>query len=465
MNISGRIISYTRNPFQFLPLNFKVMKRIVTLLLLVVAYAANAQQSFKLSLDEAIKYAMDNQPAFQNYKIDQQISTAKRFESTSKYLPKLNGSFDMRDNLKLGVIALKFPNPITGQEQDLKVTQGTKYVGSAGVDLNQPILDMGAIADMKVSKQQQQLTNLQLQQAIVDLKMNVSRAYYLALLNNERVKKAEKTVERSQKAYDDTKVKYDNQNALKSDLNRAYLNLSNAKYLLKVSQDSVVTAKAALSQLISLPLDAQLELNGSLPSDVKPETVPEYPDFKGAEQNRIELQAENAQLNLGRTQLSKINYQYLPSINGYGFIGGQGLGNDKLFAKDKWFWTSYIGLRVNIPIFDGLQKVALANQQKLIIRKSENNIINIKNTINYQLKTSAINYSNAFSNLQMIKENVQLAEDVVKDITVRYQNSMATYQDVLDAETTLKETEFNYLQSLYVYLVAELDWKKANGKL
>jgi outer membrane protein TolC len=48
---------------------------------------------------------------------------------------------------------------------------------------------------------------------------------------------------------------------------------------------------------------------------------------------------------------------------------------------------------------------------------------------------------------------------------VRYQNALATYQEVLDAENTLKDTEFNYLQALYAFLVADLDWKKANGKL
>jgi outer membrane protein TolC len=58
-----------------------------------------------------------------------------------------------------------------------------------------------------------------------------------------------------------------------------------------------------------------------------------------------------------------------------------------------------------------------------------------------------------------------LAEEIVQEATVRYQNGMATFQEVLDAETTLKDTEFNYLQAMYAFLLSELDWKKANGKL
>ncbi len=442
------------------------MKKIsLSFLLLAFAALTMAQQTVTLSLSQAIDYAVQNQPAFQNYKIDQQIASAKGLEATGKYLPKLNGNFDLRDNLKLGQIALKFPNPITGQDEQRTIQTGTKYSATAGVDLTQPIVDVAAIGDMKYVKQQQQLSNVQLQQALIDLKMTVSRTYYLALLNAERVKKAQKSVERNQQAYDDTKVRYNNQNALKSDMNRAYLNLSNAKYQLKIAQDSVKTSKINLAQVIGLPLNTPVELSDALPTQTEAVDLPEYPDFKFAEANRVELKAESMQQQLNKLQLNKINYGYIPSLSGYGYIGGQGLDNTNIFAKDKWFWNSYIGLRLTVPIFDGLQKSALASQQKLLIKKNDNNLTGIRNTINYQLQSALVNYANAAGSLQLVKDNVALAEDVVKDVNLRYAQGMATYQDLLDAENTLKETEFNYLQSLYVFLLAELDWKKASGKL
>jgi outer membrane protein len=186
----------------------------------------------------------------------------------------------------LGEIALKFPNPITGLDENRRIQQGTKYSGTAGVDLTQPLLDMNAVSDIKISKAQRQLTQAQLDQAMVDLKVNVTRSYYLVLLNSERVSKAQKSVERFEKAYKDTKVKYENQNALKSDMNRAYLNFSNSKYQLKVTQDSIKSSMAGLAQLIGLPVDAALELSDKLPSEIKQPDLPEYPDLKGAELSR-----------------------------------------------------------------------------------------------------------------------------------------------------------------------------------
>lgn len=442
----------------------------MTKYILLVAFAVTtfnlkAQTSLSLSIDDAVKYAIENQPQFRNYKIDKEITNAKKFESATRYAPKINGSVDLRDNLKLGEIALKFPNPVTGEQQDLRVKQGTTYSGTAGVDLNQPLLDMSAISDMKITREQSLLTDAQIEQALIDLKMSVSRMYYLALLNIERVARWQKNVERYQKVYNDTKVKFENDNALKTDVSRSQLNLSNAKYQLKVSQDSIQTSIAALAQLIGAPADAAIQLTGKLPTEITNNALIENTDLKNAGQSRIELRAEALQLSINKMQLNKINYQYIPSLNGYAYIGGQGLDNDNLFRQDKWFWTSYIGLKLNVPIFDGLQKVAAAKQQKLAIQKNENNLTNIKNNIHYQLQTSSVNYKNAYNNLLLIKENVTLAESIVADANVRFSNAVATYQEVLDAENTLKETEFNYLQALYAYLIAELDWEKANGKL
>lgn len=440
-------------------------KLFYTVILVFTLQMGFGQTVVNMSLDEAINYAIKNQPSFQNYLVEQQISAAKKLQSISGFLPKITGSFALQQNLNLPIVALKFPNPLTGAEENLKIQQGTKYQGNGSVDFTVPLVDGNAIGDLKFTQKQQRLTDLQLQQAIIDLKVNVSRAYFLVLLNSERVNKTRKTLERDQKAYDDTKVKFDNQNALKTDVSRAYLNLQNTRYQMKIAEDSVKTTSANLAQLIGLPLDSKLALTDQLPGQAKEEALPEYPDYKSAEQSRIELKTETMQQNLNRLQMRKINFGYIPTLSGYASVGGLGLDNNNIFRKNIWVEDNYIGLKLSVPIFDGLLKFAEMQQQKLAMQKNENNINNIKQTINYQLQSSSVNYANAFENLKLIQQNVKLAEDIVADVNVRYQNALATYQEVVDAENTLKDTEFTYLQAMYTYLVAELDWKKAYGKL
>lgn len=450
----------------FVPVKYPTMRKILFIAMMGLQYSfAFAQQTVPLSLEEAIDYAIKNQPAFQNYKVDRDIASARKFESVTKYLPKVNGSFDLRDNLRLGEIALKIPNPQTGEEQQLRIQQGTKYVGTGGFELNQPIVDASALVDMNTSKQQQQLSQLQLEAAVIDLKISVTRAYYLVLVNRERMEKAKKAVERNQKFYDDAKVRFDNETALKTEVSRAYLNLSNSKFQYKIAEDSVKTSQMNLAKTIGLPLQTEVTITSNLPHVLTVESLPEFADSKSVADNRVEMKAERMQQSINRMQLKKIDYQYIPTLSGYGFIGGQGLDNEKLFQRSSWYWNSYIGVRLQVPIFDGLYKMSLSQQQRLALVKNRNNMENLTQNIGYQLQTSSINYLNSASNLKLIKENLALAEDVLKEVKVRYENSFATYQEVIDAENTLKETEFNFLQALYAFLMSELEWKKANGRL
>jgi outer membrane protein len=430
-----------------------------TLLLIALSVLAFGQNTYKMSLQEAIDYAVKNQPTFQNYTIDQSIASSRKLESIAKYIPKVNASADLRNNLIIPTIVLDRDGQI------ITFKQGQRYTATAGFDLNVPLVDVSTIGDIKYTQQSQVLTGLAKEKALVDLKLNVSKAYYAVLVGEERVKKAESAVNRNSKAYSDAKVKFDNQLAIKTDVNRAYLNAQNATYQLNVARDYVTNAKAQLSQVIGLTPGSVIDPTDVLPAQLQGDTAINLPEYSTVADNRVELRSEQANLRLSQLQKSKINFQYIPTLNGYGYYGGQGFDENNLFQRSSWYQVSYIGLKLAVPIFDGLQKVALSQQQKLQMQKSEKNIEAIKLQVNYELQNSATNMANAARNLRLQKENITLAEDIVKDAQVRYTNALATLQETIDAENTLRETEFNYMQALYDYLVAELEWKKANGKL
>ena len=156
---------------RFLRRKFSIMQKLFYALILVFTLqVSSAQTAVNMSLDEAINYAIKNQPSFQNYLVEQQISAAKKLQSVSGFLPKITGSFALQQNLNLPIVALKFPNPITGAEENLKIQQGLKYQGTGSVDFSVPLVDANAIGDLKFTQKQQKLTDLQLQQAMIDLK-------------------------------------------------------------------------------------------------------------------------------------------------------------------------------------------------------------------------------------------------------------------------------------------------------
>ncbi|HEY5918959.1 MAG TPA: TolC family protein, partial [Chryseolinea sp.] len=81
------------------------MKRIIYILLVGVAlpFGANAQNvpSGPFTLDDCIKYAMENTIEVKNARVDEQIAQAKVREITGIGLPQIDGSVAVQHNQKL----------------------------------------------------------------------------------------------------------------------------------------------------------------------------------------------------------------------------------------------------------------------------------------------------------------------------------------------------------------------------
>jgi len=63
------------------------------------------------------------------------------------------------------------------------------------------------------------------------------------------------------------------------------------------------------------------------------------------------------------------------------------------------------------------------------------------------------------------KENLNLANEISRVSRVKYQQGVGSNLEVLNAETSLKESQVNYFTALYNALIAKVELEKANGTL
>ena len=73
--------------------------------------------------------------------------------------------------------------------------------------------------------------------------------------------------------------------------------------------------------------------------------------------------------------------------------------------------------------------------------------------------------NNALSDLTYQKKNLALIEDLYKIDTERLINGAIKQSDLTSTYYTLQQTQTNYLNSVYNYLVAVVRYKKASGIL
>jgi outer membrane protein len=181
-------------------------------------------------------------------------------------------------------------------------------------------------------------------------------------------------------------------------------------------------------------------------------------------QHRVEVRTEAISRELNLLAVQKTNRQYLPSLSAYGYLGTQAFRNEfNFFSDGSWFPVGYVGLRLSMPIFDGMQKRTIVQQQRLQVQKNENKLRSLKQSIGYEQQSAITNLKNASRNLSLQQKNMEIAREVMQDAQNRYQEGAGTHQDVIEAEFTLQQTQASYFQALYDLVIAKLEWDRVNA--
>ena len=109
--------------------------------------------------------------------------------------------------------------------------------------------------------------------------------------------------------------------------------------------------------------------------------------------------------------LRKDRYAYLPNLILIGSVNrvNQGQTTDFFNGSQPWYPTAIVGLKMNIPIFDGLQKNYRIQQDKYSVQESELQLNTLKQSISLEIASSSTNLENALADLKNQKENMELA--------------------------------------------------------
>ena len=102
---------------------------------------------------------------------------------------------------------------------------------------------------------------------------------------------------------------------------------------------------------------------------------------------------------------------------------------------------------------------------KIEVLESENNLQNLKNGISLEIAQARANYLNGLNSLESQKRNMELSEEILRVSRVKYEQGVGSSLEVTSAETSLKESQNNYIKALYDLLISKVSLDKALGKI
>ena len=126
---------------------------------------------------------------------------------------------------------------------------------------------------------------------------------------------------------------------------------------------------------------------------------------------------------------------------------------------------SNIAINVSVPVFDGFDKRSKARQATLDLQKTQATLESTKENISMNYKNALNNYMNNREIVRRQKQNLELAEKVFKESSLKYREGLAGMSSLLQDEMSLSSAQGGYLTALYNFKEAELKIMSINGDI
>jgi len=441
----------------------KFIEAILLILILEVStFSLLAQKSF--TLKQCVEYANKNNGTVINANYDVAIAEKKVNEQIGTMLPQIDASGSYTDNLKLSTTLL--PGEMLGQPgTKVPITMGTKHNVTGSVQLTQKIFDPtfgAALEASKISKQQSEQT---LQKTNEQTAYNISGIYYQTLVIEKQKNSLRATLNASEKSLASTILKYQNGMAKKVDVDKIRVSYNNTKSQLQQYELSYKQSLNTLKFQMGMPVDSLVVLSDTVLNSQNQALEIQTDSFNI--ENRIDYKLQKIGLSAYETDRKRNVAGYLPSLSFNANYGYNAMRNTFDFTKSggQWYPSSSIGLTLKVPIFDGLQRHARVSQSKLNIEKSKVTIHLTEQSIKVDISNYEMQYRNAIDNIHNEKDNLDLAESVYKNTQLEYQQGVSSPLDLVQAESSYRESQNNYYNKLLNLYIARIELEKAKGNL
>ena len=445
------------------------LKRKLWALIFLPLFPAYSQT--QLSLQQAIDYGLAHNVNIKNSQVDAVSAEARIGEIRAVGLPQINGNFNLLDNLIIqrAFLPAKFFNSQAPDDAPPVAVQfGVKYSGQANVQLTQILFNAQWLLGLKAAEAYRELAQKNVTQSKINIIESVSKAYYGALVAEERSKLLDLNISRLDSTMKEMREMNKAGFIEKIDVDRLEVSYNNLKTEKQKVTNLIQLSHYLLKFQMGMPMSENVVLTDRITdSDVaRIEAETKADDGQVDYSQRIDYDILKTNLRLARMDVENNRRGYYPTVAafaGYGYNTGRNKFSD-VFGSP-WFNNSNIGLTINVPIFDGFSKKYKIQQARNTVIKTEQSIGLVEQSIDLQVNNARVTMLNNLETLKTQQRNLDLAQEVLRVSKIKYKAGTGSNLEVTNAESSLKEAQTNYFASLYDLLLAKIDLDKAKGKL
>ena len=451
-----------------------------TFLLLLINLSAVAQEPQVLTLEKSIEIAKQNNLDIQTAEQNLEAAEAQVRAARAGLLPRItaNGNYTYFKDIQKSVIQADggFGFPMPGEEMSemsppsadnesdlIELEFGAHHNVQGTVNLTQSIFAWGRYYyGYQAAKLNYQGVQQNVDAAYNQLRLDVSEAFYGALVAQEFVRVAQQTVALVEEQLGIAEASLDAGAATNFDVLRAKVQLANARSQLIRAENGVQTAKNAYKTVLNLPLAENISVEGALeiPDNYKMLALDLDGLIQRALENRPEVHRTQFSESAAQKQIDIAKTRSRPDL---GLFSNYQISQNERLTEMNRIWS--VGFQINIPIFDGFASSAAVQQSESALKQVQLGGDQVKVGIEFEVRTAYLNLRGAQALIDVQREAVTQARESVRIANLQFQNGIITTVALTDTQIALVQAEVNRLQAYHDYVVGLARLEKAIGQV
>ncbi|HJV67148.1 MAG TPA: TolC family protein [Geomonas sp.] len=409
---------------------------------------ASAGSSLPLTLAEAQKLALKNNPRISEALLNAAAALEVRSQYRAAYLPTLQGNLT-------GVISDKGSRLAAGGLNNPVLYNRF----AAGVSLNQMVTDFGRTSQLvDMARLKADAQNQLAEQSRQDVLLVTGQAYFEVLRAQAVLKVARKTVAARQYLVDQVSALAKNNLKTELDVSFAKVNLGDAQMMLVQAENSLKASQAQLAAVLGLPGDILFRLaEEPLPAQLAGD--PE-PLIRQALRNRPELKGRQLEEDAAQKFVQAEHALHYPTMNVMGAAGvvpaGQKQVDDRYGAA---------GFNISVPIFNGGLFKAREAEARLKAQAARERLDDLEVRVARDVRVACLEEKTAYRKVGMSEQLQKQAETAFDLAFSRYNLGLSSIVELSQAQLNLTSAQLAFASAKYEWEAKRLNVAYQTGAL
>lgn len=434
------------------------MKQLLIVFVMLIFFSSAFSQE-KLSLEQCINIAMENNSTLKIATNDNKAATFDVIAGYSGILPRLSVSAGHGKQIEgparyLGTVPVGLDS--AGQviyEQRIQTQEKTsRNTNSTSINLSQNIFDGGVwLNQIRKGHVDKVSSDMNLRSERNRTIMDITNAY-LNLLKQEKLYQVNAlAVDRSQGQVTRAEKMFELGSSAKLDVYQAKVNLGNDKINLLTQKNTVSDAKRLLN--ITMGRDP-MEFIEVLPIVEKFQSLPSLDDLNEvAMENQPLLRKNEADLKSVEL-MTYMRYGILsPSVSFYYNYAHFSDEFKKVYEDFSRNYNSRYGISINFNLFNGMTDYVNIQKNRIQEKNSREYQLNYERNLKGRINQYYENYKSYEEIIAINQENLEAAKEELRLAEERYQIGAGTSLDVREAQVKLTRAEQTLIAAQYNALI------------